>query len=63
MRDETEQASKSFDEYYGVMVDTGKRDGFAPAPKQDYEDMIQELGPEHCDCSSAVSTARWSTGA
>lgn len=46
--DETEQASKSFDEYYGVMVDTGKRDGFAPAPKQDYEDMIQELGPEHC---------------
>ncbi|KFI86280.1 MULTISPECIES: GNAT family N-acetyltransferase [Bifidobacterium] len=46
--DETEQASHSFDEYYDVMVDTAKRDGFAPAPKQDYEDMLQELGPEHC---------------
>lgn len=46
--DETEQASKSFDEYYGVMVDTGNRDGFTPAPKSDYEDMLRELGPDHC---------------
>ena len=46
--DETEQASKSFDEYYDVMVDTAKRDGFTPARKSDYEDMLRALGPEHC---------------
>ena len=46
--DETEAATKSFEEYYQVMVETGKRDGFAPAPISDYEDMIRDLGPEHC---------------
>lgn len=46
--DETMRASSSFDEYYEVMVDTASRDGFEPAPMQDYTDMIRLLGPEHC---------------
>jgi predicted ATP-grasp superfamily ATP-dependent carboligase len=46
--DETEAASSSFAEYYDVIVETGKRDGFEPAPISDYEDMIRLLGPEHC---------------
>lgn len=46
--DETELATKSFAEYYDVMVETGQRDGFHPAPCSDYEDMIRLLGPEHC---------------
>lgn len=45
---ETEQAARSFEEYYDVMVETGKRDGFAPAPISDYEDMIRILGQDHC---------------
>lgn len=45
---ETEQAARSFEEYYDVMVETGKRDGFAPAPMSDYEDMIRMLGRDHC---------------
>lgn len=46
--DETELATESFAEYYDVMLETGKRDGFVPAPCSDYEDMIRILGPEHC---------------
>lgn len=46
--DETDLASASFEEYYDVMRETGERDGFAPAPCSDYEDMIRVLGPEHC---------------
>lgn len=46
--DETEAATASFAEYYQVMVETGRRDGFSPAPISDYEDMIRLLGPEHC---------------
>lgn len=46
--DETEKATESFEEYYDVMRETGERDGFAPAPCSDYEDMIRILGPEHC---------------
>lgn len=46
--DETHLASKSFEEYYKVMQETGSRDGFNPAPCSDYEDMIRLLGPEHC---------------
>ena len=46
--DETELAAESFAEYYDVMVETGKRDDFVPAPCSDYEDMIRILGPEHC---------------
>lgn len=48
LADETEQATKSFDDYYAVMTETGARDGFKPAPEGDYEDMIRLLGPDHC---------------
>ena len=46
--DETERATASFDEYYEVMVETAERDGFAPAPRETYQDMISILGPDHC---------------
>lgn len=46
--DETERALASFEEYYDVMRETGERDGFAPAPLSDYQDMISILGPERC---------------
>ena len=46
--DETELASRSFSEYYDVLLETGERDGFHPAPESDYEDMVRILGPEHC---------------
>lgn len=46
--DETELALADFSEYYDVMVETGKRDGFTPAPIADYSDMISALGPDHC---------------
>lgn len=46
--DETIAAMESFADYYGVMVETGERDGFTPAPMSDYEDMIRTLGAEHC---------------
>ena len=57
--DETERATASFDEYYEVMVETAERDGFAPAPKETYQDMISVLGPDHC----RVFAARDSEGA
>ncbi len=46
--DETDNARASFDDFYAVMVDTGKRDGFTPAPQSDYESMMRELGEERC---------------
>lgn len=46
--DETARALKDFADYYAVMVETAKRDGFSPAPMSDYTDMIEALGPEHC---------------
>ncbi|MCH9274762.1 GNAT family N-acetyltransferase [Bifidobacterium amazonense] len=46
--DETAQAMADFSEYYDVMVETGKRDGFVPAPMSDYSDMIGALGADHC---------------
>ncbi|WP_055426516.1 lipid II:glycine glycyltransferase FemX [Bifidobacterium aesculapii] len=46
--DETDLATADFSDYYAVMVETGSRDGFAPAPQSDYEDMIRTLGPDHC---------------
>lgn len=46
--DETKQAIDDFEEYYDVMVETGKRDGFTPAPITDYSDMIEALGADHC---------------
>ncbi|QSY57669.1 GNAT family N-acetyltransferase [Bifidobacterium imperatoris] len=46
--DETGPAMSDFSEYYDVMLETGERDGFKPAPLKDYLDMIEALGPEHC---------------
>lgn len=46
--DETERATASFDEYYEVMVETAARDGFSPAPCEEYRNMLRILGPEHC---------------
>ena len=46
--DETEHASASFEEYYPLMVETGERDGFAPAPMSDFENMMRILGDRHC---------------
>lgn len=46
--DETSQALESFEEYYDIMVETGKRDGFNPAPITDYSDMLAALGADHC---------------
>lgn len=46
--DETDLATKDFSDFYDVIVETGQRDGFVPAPKSDYEDMIRILGPQHC---------------
>lgn len=46
--DETERASASFEEYYSLMVETGGRDGFVPAPMSDFENMMRILGARHC---------------
>lgn len=46
--DETERASGSFSEYYPVMVETARRDGFVPWDSHTYADMIRALGPTHC---------------
>lgn len=47
--DDTKQViGGSFDEYYEIMTETGNRDGFVPAPKSDYKNMIECLGYEHC---------------
>jgi lipid II:glycine glycyltransferase (peptidoglycan interpeptide bridge formation enzyme) len=48
MADETDKALADFSEYYDVMVETGERDGFTPAPISDYSDMIGALGAAHC---------------
>lgn len=56
--DETEQATNDFSQYYELMVETGKRDGFAPAPMQDYLDMITALGPDHCRVFAARDEQR-----
>ncbi|OFK24774.1 GNAT family N-acetyltransferase [Olsenella sp. HMSC062G07] len=46
--DETALARSSFAEHYDVMVETGARDGFTPAPLEDYENFIRILGEDHC---------------
>lgn len=57
--DETKQAIADFAEYYDVMVETGKRDGFTPAPITDYSDMIEALGADHCRVFAARIEAAW----
>lgn len=46
--DETDKAIESFEEYYPIMEETGQRDGFAPAPIEEYHNMISLLGPDRC---------------
>lgn len=46
--DEITQAAQDFSDYYAVMEETARRDGFSPAPMSDYTDMMHHLGPEHC---------------
>lgn len=46
--DETDRAYQDFSKYYEVMIDTGKRDNFVPAPLSDYTDMLNALGQDHC---------------
>ena len=45
--DESGRVDEVFDELYEVLVETGGRDGFSPALKQAYLDMLRTLGPEH----------------
>lgn len=44
--DETDLAAADFAPYYQIMVETGARDGFAPAPCGDYERLLATLGPK-----------------
>lgn len=46
--EETELAAANFEPYYEVMVETGERDGFSPAPMQDYQNMLNILGSDKC---------------
>ena len=48
--DETDKALTDFSEYYDVMVETGQRDGFTPAPMSDYSDMIGAFGCRSLPC-------------
>lgn len=57
--DETERAIASFAEYYVVMQDTGNRDGFTPAPLDEYQNFVRTLGKDHC----LVSVGRDEDGA
>lgn len=46
--DETKLAYTDFSPYYRVMEETAKRDGFAPMPSKNYEEMLTILGYNHC---------------
>ena len=45
--DESGRVDEVFDELYDILTETGDRDGFRPAPKQAYLDMLHTLGREH----------------
>ena len=45
--DETQQACENFADYYELMVETAKRDGFHAGPLSDFENMIRLLSPDH----------------
>ena len=57
--DETDKALADFSEYYDVMVETGQRDGFTPAPMSDYSDMIARWVPIIAVCSPHVLKTVW----
>ena len=44
--DETARAEEAFGELYEILVETGRRDGFRPAPASTYLTMLRSLGPE-----------------
>lgn len=46
--DETEAAAADFSDYHRIMRETGERDGFVPAPREEFENMVRALGPDHC---------------
>lgn len=46
--DETSRAAADFTDYYRIMCETGARDGFTPAPQDEYENMVRLLGAERC---------------
>ncbi len=46
--DETELAARDFSDYYRIMRETGERDGFIPAPQEEFENMVRLLGADHC---------------
>ena len=39
---------EALDDFYPMMVETGKRDGFAIRPKEYFAKMLDALGEEHC---------------
>lgn len=45
--EETGISEAGFDEFYAVLDETAKRDGFRQHPKHVYLDLLSTLGPEH----------------
>lgn len=45
--EETKLAAKDFSEYYAVMTETARRDGFSPHPQEYYSQMLEKLGSEY----------------
>lgn len=45
--EESGLSSADFAEYYAILVETAKRDGFSPHPMEYYTSMLSSLGPEH----------------
>ena len=45
--EDTANAAQVIDEYYAVMEETAKRDGFRPHPKEYYLSLLHTLGPTH----------------
>ena len=56
--DETALAHEDFAPYYAIMVETGERDGFVPAPLSYYQDMVHVLGEQHCRVYAARHEGR-----
>ena len=46
--EESARGRASFDEYYAVLVETAKRDGFTPPPQKSFEQVLEVLCPTHC---------------
>lgn len=59
LHEETGLSAAAFAEYYSVLVETAKRDGFRPHPASVYVALLESLGPEH----ARVFAARDASGA